>query len=57
MKLEIDVAHLLSHGPGYWYLSTPFTHFAGGHELAFQQACKTRGELLMRGISLLKPDR
>ena len=29
--------------------ATPFTHFPDGHDLAFQQACKIRGELLMRG--------
>jgi hypothetical protein len=29
MNLEIDVEYLLTHGPGYWYLSTPFTHFPG----------------------------
>ena len=55
MKLEIDVEQLLIHGPGYWYLSTPFTHFPGGHDLAFQQACKIRGELLMRGVSCYSP--
>src|SRR3974390_1812278 len=28
-------------------------HFLGHHELAFQQACKIRGELLLRGVNLL----
>src|SRR5437660_92009 len=55
MKLEFDVETLLTRGAGYWYLSTPFTHFPGGHDLAFQQACKIRGELLMRGISCYSP--
>jgi Domain of unknown function (DUF1937) len=55
MKLEFEVEDLLAHGPGYWYLSTPFTHFPGGHELAFQQACKIRGELLVCGISCYSP--
>ena len=55
MKLEFDDENLLTHGSGYWYLSTPFTDFPGGHDLAFQQACKIRGELLMRGISCYSP--
>ena len=55
MKLEPDVEHLLTRGEGYWYLSTPFTHFPGGHDLAFRQDCKIRGELLMRGISCYSP--
>jgi hypothetical protein len=55
MKLDIDVEHLLTHGTGYWYLSTPFAHFPGGHDLAFEQACKIRGKLLLRGISCFSP--
>jgi hypothetical protein len=42
MKLEFDVEHVLTQGPGYWYLSTPFTHFPGGRDLAFQQARRRR---------------
>jgi hypothetical protein len=51
----LTVEHYLTHGSGYWCLSTPFIHFPGGHDLAFQQACKIRGELLMRGISCYSP--
>jgi len=55
MKLDFDIESFLRPASGYWYLSTPFTNFPGGNDLAFQQACKIRGELLMRGVSCYSP--
>jgi hypothetical protein len=41
--------------PGFWYLATPFTNYPLGHEQAWLDACRLRGELVRMGISAYSP--
>src|ERR1700730_14141043 len=55
MKLEIDVAHLLSHGRATGISRRRSPIFRVATSSRSSRACKIRGELLMRGISCYSP--
>lgn len=42
-------------GEGYWYLASPFTKYPDGHEAAWLEISRIRGELLNMGIYSYSP--
>lgn len=52
MKLSPEI---LPGGEGYWYLASPFTNYPAGHEAAWLEISRIRGELLQLGIFSYSP--
>lgn len=52
MKLSQEIP---AGGEGYWYLGSPFTNYPNGHEQAWLDISRIRGELLLRGIHGYSP--
>ena len=40
---------------GFWYLASPYTHYADGIEAAFHEACRNAGLLIRAGIPVFSP--
>ena len=54
MKLSVGL-DLLCGVQGYWYLSTPYSLFPGGHQSAWVEACRLRGALMKLGVNCYSP--
>jgi hypothetical protein len=39
----------------YWYLATPYSHFPGGIELAFDETCRLAAQLVRGGYHVYSP--
>lgn len=42
-------------GPGFFYLATPYTKYAGGREAAFRDACRLAARCMLRGVLVFSP--
>lgn len=54
MKLSRNIPPMRV-GDGYWYLASPFSNYPDGHEQAWLDVCRVRGELLNHGIFSYSP--
>lgn len=43
------------HGPGYWYVATPYSRYPDGTEAAFEEACRVAGWLIANRVHVYAP--